>query len=91
MAAGRPVLATMVGEARDAIEDAGCGLCCDAEDSRGLAEVIRRFADMGAEERAAMGARGRRYYEAHFSRERFFGRLEGALASLAEGGSHGIG
>lgn len=88
MAAGRPILGTVVGEARRVIEEARCGLYCDAEDPRGLADICRRFADMSHDEREAMGARGRAYYEAHYSRGMFFERLEGALATLTEGEDH---
>lgn len=89
MAAGRPILGTVVGEARRVIEEAGCGLCCDAEDPKGLAEIIRQFADMPPEEREAMGAKGRAYYTEHYSRTQFFGTLEAALEELAEGDKDG--
>lgn len=88
MAAGRPILGTVVGEARQIIEEAGCGLCCDAEDPVGLAEICKKFADMTPEERAAMGANGRRYYEEHFAKERFYSILEGELQKL-KGTKHG--
>lgn len=88
MAAGRPIIGTVVGEARRVIEEAGCGLCCDAEDPKGLAEICRQFADMPREEREAMGARGRAYYEEHYSRNQFFETLEGALVALTEGDSN---
>lgn len=86
MAAGRPILGTVVGEARRVIEEAGCGLCCDAEDSEGLARICREFADMTPEEHEAMGRRGREYYEAHYSRGQFFHTLEDAMVSLTKGG-----
>ena len=82
MAAGRPILGTVVGEARRIIEEAGCGLCCNAEDPEGLAEICRRFAQMTPEERAAMGENGRRYYVEHFAKERFFAVLESELQRL---------
>lgn len=88
MAAGRPILGTVVGEARRIVEEAGCGLCCDAEDPKGLAEICRRFADMPPEEREAMGANGRRYYEEHFAKDRFYSILEGELQAL-KGTGHG--
>lgn len=88
MAAGRPILGTVVGEARHIIEEAGCGLCCDAEDPVGLAEICRKFADMSPEERAAMGANGRRYYEEHFAKDSFYTILETELQKL-KGAKHG--
>jgi UDP-N-acetylmuramyl pentapeptide phosphotransferase/UDP-N-acetylglucosamine-1-phosphate transferase/glycosyltransferase involved in cell wall biosynthesis len=85
MAAGRPILGTVVGEARHVIEEAGCRLCCDAEDSVGLAEICKKFADMSPEERAAMGANGRRYYEEHFAKQRFYSVLENELQKIKKG------
>ena len=82
MAAGRPILGTVVGEARNVIEEARCGLCCNAEDPKGLAEICRQFAAMTPEEREAMGANGRRYYEEHFAKEHFFAVLESELQKL---------
>lgn len=89
MAAGRPILGTVTGEARRVIEEAGCGLCCDAEDPIGLAEICKRFADMTPEEREAMGANGRRYYEEHFAKKRFYTTLENELQELKGTGHHG--
>lgn len=89
MAAGRPILGTVVGEARRIIEEAGCGLCCDAEDPKGLAEICRKFADLAPEERAVMGANGRRYYEEHFAKGRFYSVLEDGLQKIKETEKHG--
>ena len=85
MAAGRPVIGTVTGEARRVIEEARCGLCCDPEDSKGLAEVCRKFADMTPAERAGMGKRGRRYYEEHFAKDSFYSILDGELQKMKDG------
>lgn len=88
MAAGRPILGTVTGEARRIIEEAGCGLCCDAENPVGLAMICRQFADLSPEEREAMGRNGRRYYEEHFMKERFYEILEDELQKLKGTGHH---
>ena len=85
MAAGRPVIGTVTGEARRVIEQAGCGLCCDPEDPKGLAEVCRKFADMAPEERQAMGELGRRYYEEHFAKDSFYTILDTELQKMKDG------
>lgn len=85
MAAGRPVIGTVTGEAQHVIEEAGCGLCCNPEDPMGLAEICCRFADMTPEERRAMGDRGRRYYEEHFAKDSFYSILERELQKLKDG------
>lgn len=76
MAAGKPVIGTILGAARNVINDAQCGLFCDAEDPIGLARACREFAAFSDEERRLMGMRGRRYYEQHFSRNSFFEKIE---------------
>ena len=86
MAAGRPVLGTVSGEARRVIEEAGCGLCCDAEDPVGLAKICKQFASMTPEQRKLMGENGRRYYREHFVKSEFVAKLEGKLQALAKSG-----
>lgn len=88
MAAGRPILGTVTGEARAIIEEAGCGLCCDPEDPKALAEICKQFADLTPEEREAMGRNGRRYYEEHFAKERFYETLESELQRVKGTGHH---
>lgn len=84
MAAGKPILGTLVGESRRVIDEAHCGLCCDAEDYEGLASACREFLCLDDATRSAMGSRARRYNEEHFSRNRFFETLERALTDLKE-------
>lgn len=85
MAAGRPILGTVTGEARHVIEEAGCGLCCDPEDPEGLASICRQFADMSPSQREEMGRRGRRYYEEHFAKDSFYTILEKELQAMKDG------
>lgn len=85
MAAGRPILGTVTGEARHVIEEAGCGLCCDPEDPEGLASICRQFADMTPSQREEMGRRGRRYYEEHFAKDSFYTILEKELQTMKDG------
>ena len=82
MAAGKPILAALSGETKRVIEDAECGLCCQIEDSVGLANLCRSFADSGNYE--SMGANARHYYETHFSKDLFYKKLETLLTELSE-------
>lgn len=82
LAAGKPVLAALEGETKRVIHEANCGMCCGFEDVEGLANIVRSFA-LNADARE-LGANARAYYEAHFSKETFFKRLEQALSELAE-------
>lgn len=88
MAAGKPVIGTILGAARNVISDARCGLTCDAEDPVGLARVCRDFAALSEAERHLMGVRGRKYYKEYFSRNSFFEKLENEL-DILKGMKHG--
>ena len=83
MAAGKPVLGSIGGEAAYVIEQAGCGLCAPPETPGAFAETVREFLRHGGEERRNMGERGRTYYEVHFTKQRHMDRLEAMLKELA--------
>lgn len=68
-ACARPVILMANGEARDILEASGGGVWVRPEDSAGLAGAIRSLAGRSVEERAAIGARGRAYVVANFSRQ----------------------
>lgn len=80
MAAGKPVLGTMIGEARRIIEAANCGFCCNAEDAEGLASIVLRFSD--CDDTKTLGKNAKSFYLDHFSKDGFFGTLEAALIEL---------
>lgn len=84
MAAGRPVIGTVTGEAARVVREAGCGLCCAPDDPMGLADMFRKFADMTPEERRQMGERGRAYYQEHFDKDSFYTILDGELQKLED-------
>lgn len=74
MASAKPILAAIDGETYDTIQDAGCGLCCAAEDYEGLAKIILDFAQNKNSHRV-YGNCSKAYYDAHFSEESFFNSL----------------
>ncbi len=67
LAAGRPILAAVRGDAADLITQAGAGVCCAPEDPRALADAALRLAACSAREREVMGQQGRDYYTRHLS------------------------
>jgi len=75
MAAGRPILACLNGEGARLVAEAGAGLTVPAEDAQGLATAVLRLYQMSAEERAALGANGRRYFKEHFDHEQLTDQL----------------
>lgn len=67
MAAGRPVLLSVDGEARAILDEAGGGLYYPAEDGTALAERVRWLLNHPGE-REAMGRRARAYARTHCTR-----------------------
>lgn len=72
MAAGRPVIGAVAGDAASIIKSSGAGFVSRPEDPIALAEAVRRMSHMTAQDREAMGVRARHYYIEHFS-ERVIG------------------
>jgi glycosyltransferase involved in cell wall biosynthesis len=66
MLAGRPVVASYSGY-QSMLNEANAGVVVDAGDPEALTEAIARMAEMPAEARAEMGARGRAWMLAHRS------------------------
>jgi glycosyltransferase involved in cell wall biosynthesis len=67
MAAARPILMSVDGDAARLITEAGGGIAVPPEDSLALADAIVRMARLPREAREAMGRAGRAYYDAHLS------------------------
>lgn len=80
MAAGKPLLGAINGETAAVIADAQCGFCGAAEDAAALADNVRRF--MATEDKTALGANARAYYEQHFSQDGFMQTLEEKLREM---------
>lgn len=87
MACARPVLAILDGEGARTVEESGGGLASPSEDPEALVANVERLYGMSPEQRAAMGARSREYFEAHFEREMLMERLEGWMAELVPASS----
>jgi glycosyltransferase involved in cell wall biosynthesis len=87
MACAKPVVAALDGEAARIVRQSGGGFSVRAEDPDALADAVLRMSRMASEDRAEMGRRNRRYFEAHFERDRLIGELERILHEVTEGGA----
>lgn len=85
MAAGKPVLGAIDGEAQRTVCEARCGYVGAADDAEGLAENIERFIRLSSEEKRQLGRRAREYYERNFSKEVFMSRMEHWLRRCSAG------
>lgn len=82
LAAGKPIIGAIYGEARNVIQESNCGLCCDSEDYKGLATIILQF--YNSDKKRNMAESARRYYFENYSKEKFMSKLEDALISLED-------
>ncbi len=62
MAAGRPILAAVEGEAARLVRQADCGVVCAPGDSNAMADAVEAMERMGRQGLDQMGQRGRTYY-----------------------------
>lgn len=85
LAAGKPVIGAIDGPAAGVIADAECGLCVPAGSAEALAGAMREFA-AGRRMWAKWGGNARRYYEAHYTLDRFIDSLEQLLLDAATRG-----
>ena len=65
-ATGRPLIATDVPGCRDVVQDGVNGFLCAPRDRASLAEACLRFAELGPDQWAKMGAQSRQLVEARF-------------------------
>ncbi len=89
LAAGRPILGSVDGEAARVIENSRAGWVAPAEDSEALAELVLRMANAGLAERQAMGQAGRAYWERMFQRDGCLREIQGNLQRLLPKGDLG--
>ncbi len=79
MAAGKPIIAAVNGEAMNIINEAKCGFCSPAEDVDRLVEIIEFFLESNKE---ILGENARKYYDENFKKEIFINKLTEELEKL---------
>lgn len=81
LAAGRPVVASLRGDAAEVVERSGGGVVVPPGDARALADAIAALAD-APERGRAMGEAGARYVEEHYSRRALGDRLAATVEAV---------
>lgn len=84
MAAGRPILACLNGEGARLVVEAQAGLSVPAQDARALAAAVLQLYKMPAEQRAQLGANGRRYFKANFDHDKLVDELMAHLRAMSK-------
>lgn len=75
MSCGRPIIASINGEAARIIDEAGAGLTCPAQDVDALLVTISQFYNMSPLERDKLGQKGRKYFMENFEMKQQSKRL----------------
>ncbi|WP_244517974.1 glycosyltransferase family 4 protein [Ancylobacter rudongensis] len=78
LAAGKPILMAVAGDAAALIRRAGAGVVAPPEDARALAAAVERLAALDPDQLATLGDNGRRYYDEHLC----FAQGTGQMAAL---------
>jgi glycosyltransferase involved in cell wall biosynthesis len=83
MAAGRPILMGVKGDAAALVEKAEAGLTCTPEDPQDIADTVEKFYNMTREEIDLMGHNGKMFYERELSLRIGARRFEEIFQSVA--------
>ena len=85
LAVGRPILMAVAGDAADLVEQSGAGLTCPPEDPLALADAVRQLRAMDPSQRAAMGNRGKQFYDERLSLPSGVGKFERVFEAALRG------
>lgn len=86
LACGRPILASLEGEAAEILEASGAAIVVPPEDINALVESVRRLA-ADPSLRRDLAARGRPFVAAHYDRDALAERYLGILEGVVHGGA----
>ncbi|MGB3223299.1 MAG: glycosyltransferase family 4 protein [Desulforhopalus sp.] len=67
LAAGRPIIVAVKGDAADLVVQAKAGIPCEPENPESIATAVKRLHGMSAEEREQTGYNGLAFYEQHLA------------------------
>ena len=84
MAAARPILMAVAGDAAELVERAGAGLTCAPEDPDAMVQALTKLVALDKEQLDAMGERGRAYYWNELSMEKGLQKFDRLFRQLAK-------
>jgi glycosyltransferase involved in cell wall biosynthesis len=84
MAAGRPVIGALSGDAAEVVRASGAGQVVSQGSATELARAIRSAAEASPDSRRAQGEAGRAYYVSRFSERSVGDQLSGLLQEAAD-------
>lgn len=80
LAAGRPILMAVRGDAAELIKQSNAGLCCVPEEPLALLDTIRLLLSLTDEERGRLGSNGLQFYDQHLCFHKGVDRFEAVFA-----------
>ena len=83
MAAGKPIIGMISGSAKEVISEAKCGLCVEAGDIKGLADIMRDFI-INHKQYEVYGENGRNYFVQNYKKDIFMNKLESKLREMVK-------
>jgi glycosyltransferase involved in cell wall biosynthesis len=88
LAAGRPILMGVCGDAADLVIESQSGVLCEPGNPQSIADAIKELVSAGPERRAEMGCSGREFYDRKLSLrigvDKFINVFEGVCRSDAK-------
>ena len=76
MSTGKPIIASISGEAKEIIIDSKCGYVSDAEDYKTLKKNIIKFSKLNRYKKLILGKNGKKYSDKNFSKKQILKGLE---------------
>jgi len=77
MAAGKPVIGSINGDANEIIKKSKCGFCCKAEDEEAFVEQIKKFIE--CKDKKKLADNSYNYYKENFTKENYIKTLNNEL------------
>lgn len=84
MSAGKPIIASVDGGAKDIINECGCGVAVSADDINAYAIALTDFIE-NPENYKECGSKAKQYFDENFREDVVIDKLENYLKSLCEG------
>lgn len=84
MSAGKPIIASVDGGAKEIIEECRCGIVVPADDVEGYAKAITEYIE-NKDAYSECGKRAKKYFDENYDKKVVMDKLEGYLMALAEG------
>ncbi len=82
LAAGKPIVMAVEGDAAVLVEQAGAGYVCASEDARAMAECVKKLCEMSQEELNIFGENGKKFYDEKLSFKRGVSKFESVFESV---------